>query len=65
MTQKKLDDIYKEIQECLSRKAKHGNKNDDKKDEERKTVKYMFLNLIPANEEIRNSIIEVASQGEE
>jgi hypothetical protein len=55
-----LDDIYKEIQECLSGKAKHGNKNDD--NEERNTLKYMFLNLIPANEEIVRSTIETVNE---
>ena len=34
--------IFTEIQECLAGKTKHGNNNDDndKKDEERNTVKW-------------------------
>jgi len=46
--EKRLDDIYKQIQESLlPGKAKLDNNNDDdndKKYEERNTIKYMFLN---------------------
>ena len=58
--EKRLDDIYKEIQESLlPGKAKLDNNNDDdndKKYEERNTIKYMFLNPRPIKETERNSI---------
>jgi hypothetical protein len=57
--EKRLDDIYKEIQESLlAGKAKLDNNNDDndKKYEERNTIKYMFLNPRPIKETERNSI---------
>ena len=63
--QQQLDDIYKEIQECLAGKAKHGDKNDDKdKKEERNTVKYMFLHPTPIIEEIV-AITDTARQVDE
>ena len=59
--EKRLDDIYKEIQESLlPGKAKLDNNNDDddneKKYEERNTIKYMFLNPRPIKEMEHNSI---------
>ena len=58
--EKRLDDIYKEIQESLlPGKAKLDNNNDDdndKKCEERNTIKYMFLNPRPTKVMERNSI---------
>ena len=61
--EKRLDDIYKEIQESLlAGKAKLDNNNDDndKKYEERNTIKYMFLNPRPIKEMERNSIDDTA-----
>jgi hypothetical protein len=58
--EKQLDDIYKEIQDSLAEKAEVGNDNNDndKKHEERNTIKYMFLN--PIKETARNSIVDTA-----
>ena len=62
--EKRLDDIYKEIQESLlPGKAKLDNNNDDdndKKYEDRNTIKYMFLNPRPIKEMERNSIDDTA-----
>lgn len=62
--EKRLDDIYKEIQESLlPGKAKLDNNNDDdndKKYEERNTIKYMFLNPRPTKVMERNSIDDTA-----
>jgi hypothetical protein len=62
--EKRLDDIYKEIQESLlPGKAKLDNNNNDdnhKKYEERNTIKYMFLNPRPIKEMERNSIDDTA-----
>ncbi|MFY9872781.1 MAG: hypothetical protein WAK17_23985 [Candidatus Nitrosopolaris sp.] len=57
--EKRLGDIYKEIQESLAQKAKVGNKNDDdndKKHEERNTIMDMFLDPTPIREMVRYSI---------
>jgi hypothetical protein len=61
--EKRLDDIYKEIQESLlAGKAKLDNNNDDndKKYEERNTIKYMFLNPRAIKEMERNPIDDTA-----
>jgi hypothetical protein len=62
--EKRLDDIYKKIQESLlPGKAKLENNNDDdndKKYEDRNTIKYMFLNPRPIKEIERNSIDDTA-----
>ena len=66
--EKRLDDIYKEIQESLlAQKAKVGNNNDDndKKYEERNTVRYLFLNPTPIQEMVRNSIEDTARRVDE
>ena len=66
--EKRLDDIYKEIQQSLlAGKAKVGNNNDDndKKHEERNTIKYMFLNPRPIKEMERNSIDDTARRVDE
>jgi hypothetical protein len=62
--EKRLGDIYKEIQESLAQKAKVGNKNDDdndKKHEERNTIMDMFLDPTPIREMVRYSIEEYNS----
>lgn len=62
--EKRLGDIYKEIQESLAQKAKVGNKNDDdndKKYEERNTIMDMFLDPTPIGEMVRYSIEEYNS----
>ena len=61
--EKRLDDIYKEIQESLlAGKAKLVNNNDDndKKYEDRNTIKYMFLNPRAIKEMERNPIDDTA-----
>ena len=67
--EKRLDDIYKEIQESLlPGKAKLDNNNDDdndKKYEDRNTIKYMFLNPRPIKEMERNSIDDAARRVDE
>jgi hypothetical protein len=62
--EKRLGDIYKEIQESLAQKAKVGNNNDDdndKKHEERNTIMDMFLDPTPIREMVRYSIEEYNS----
>lgn len=62
--EKRLGDIYKEIQESLAQKAKVGSKNDDdndKKHEERNTIMDMFLDPTPIREMVRYSIEEYNS----
>jgi len=60
--EKRLGDIYKEIQESLlAQKAKVGNNNDDdndKKHEERNTIRDMFLDATPIKEAVQYSIEE-------
>jgi len=67
--EKRLDDIYKEIQESLlPGKAKLHNNNDDdndKKYEDTNTIKYMFLNPKPIKETERNSIDDTARKVDE
>ena len=66
--EKRLADIYKEIQEYLAQKAKVGNNNDDneKKHEERNTtIMDMFLDPTPIRELVRYSIEEYNSQDHE
>jgi len=67
--EKRLDDIYKEIQESLlPGKAKLDNNNNDdndKKYEERNTIKSMFLNPRPIKEMERNSIDDTAHRVDE
>jgi hypothetical protein len=62
--EKRLDDIYKEIQESLlAGKAKLDNNNNDdndKKYEERNTIEYMFLNPRAIKEMERNPIDDTA-----
>jgi hypothetical protein len=51
---KQLDDIYKDIRECLAGKGMHGNNNNVnyEKDKDKNTVSYMFLNPRPTIEEV-------------
>jgi hypothetical protein len=66
--EKRLDDIYKEIQQSLlSGKAEVGDNNNDndKKHEERNTIKYMFLNPRPIKEMERNSIHDTTRRVDE
>jgi hypothetical protein len=62
--EKRLADIYKEIQESLAQKAKAGNNNDDdndKKHEERNTIMDMFLDPTPIRKMVWYSIEEYNS----
>ena len=62
--EKRLGDIYKEIEESLAQKAKVGNNNDDdndKKHEGRNTIIDMFLDPTPIREMIQYSIEEYNS----
>jgi hypothetical protein len=66
--EEQLADIYKEIQESLlPGKAEVGknNNDNDKKHEERNTIKYMFLNPRPIKETARNSIVDTARRVDE
>ena len=63
--EKRLDDIYKEIQESLAQKANVSNNNnddnDDNKKEERITIIDMFLDPTPIQEIVQYSIEEYSS----